>query len=69
MPITPDEQQTAVRRSRWQGQHGQEITMAETLPDDEDDEEDLDDEEDIDEVSIDEEEIDEEDDEDEEEES
>ena len=69
MPMTPDEQQTAVRRSCWKGPHGQEITMAETLPDDEDDEEDLDDEEDIDEEDIDEENIEEEDDEDEEEES
>jgi hypothetical protein len=70
MPMTPDAQQTAVRRSRWKGQHGQEIRMAETLPDDEDDEEDIDEEEDIsDEEDIDEEDIDEEDDEEEEEES
>ena len=59
MPMMSDEQQMAVRRSRWTGQHGQEIRMAEPVPD-EDDEEDMDDEEDIDEEDVDEEEDDEE---------
>ena len=48
MPMMSDEQQTAVRRSRWTGQHGQEIRMAEPVPD-EDDEDDMDEEDDIDE--------------------
>jgi hypothetical protein len=42
-----EEQQTAVRRSRWTGQPGQEIRMAETVPDE--DEDNIDDEEDLEE--------------------
>ena len=64
MPMMSDEQQTAVRRSRWKGQHGQEIRMAETGPD-EDDEDNMDDEEDLEE-DIDEEDLEEEDEEEEE---
>jgi hypothetical protein len=61
MPMMSDEQQTAVRRSPWKGQHGQDIRMAEPVPDedDEDDmaeEDNMDDEEDIDEEEDEEEE-------------
>ena len=59
MPMMSYERQTAVRRSRWTGQHGQEIRMAEPVPD-EDDEDDMDDEEDIDEEHIEKEEVEEE---------
>jgi hypothetical protein len=59
MPMMSDERQTAVRRSRWTGQHGQEIRMAEPVPD-EDDEDEMDDEEDIDEEDLEEEEDEEE---------
>jgi hypothetical protein len=70
MPMMSDEQQTAVRRSRWTGQHGQEIRMAEAVPDEDDedemdDEDDMDDEEDLEEENIDEEDLEEEDEEEE----
>jgi hypothetical protein len=56
MSMTYDEQQTCARLPLWNGQHGQEIRMAETLPDDEEDEDDIEDgDEDIDEEDIDEE--------------
>ena len=56
MAMTYDERQTFARLSRLNGQHGQEIRMAETLPDDEEDEDDIEDEdEEIDEEDIDEE--------------
>ena len=46
MPRMDDAPQTCVRRARWDGQHGHALSMARTLPDDdEDDEEDIDDEE------------------------
>jgi hypothetical protein len=65
MPMMSEEQQTAVRRSRWTGQPGQKIRMAGTVPDEDDedeidDEEDMDDEEDLEEEDLDEEDIDEE---------
>ena len=61
MPMMSDEPQTAVRRSRWTGQPGQEIRMAETVPDEDDeddmgDEDDMDDEEDLEEAEDEEEE-------------
>ncbi len=57
MAMTYDEQQTFARLSLWNGQHGQESRMAETLPDDEEDEDDIEDEdEDIDEEEDEEEE-------------
>jgi hypothetical protein len=59
MPMMSDERQTAVRRSCWTGQPGQEIRMAEPVPD-EDDEDDMDDEEDLDEEDLEEEEDEEE---------
>ena len=50
MFMTYDERLTFAQLSRWNGQHGQEIRMAEPLPDDEEDEDDIEDEdEDIDE--------------------
>ena len=61
MPTMSDAQQTAVRRSPWTGQRGQDIRMAEPVPD-EDDEDDLDEEDDMD----DEEDLEEEEDEEEE---
>jgi hypothetical protein len=65
MPMMSDEQQTAVRRSRWRGQPGQAIRMAGTVPDEDDEgemdeEEDIDDEEDLEEEDLEEEDIDEE---------
>jgi hypothetical protein len=60
MSMTYDEQQTVAQLSLWNGQHGQEIRMAEPLPGDEEDEDDVEDED---------EDIDEEDEEDEDEES
>jgi hypothetical protein len=70
MPMMSDEQQTAVRRARWKSPHGQDVRMAETVPD-EDDEDEMDDEDDMDDEEDLEEDIDEEDleEEDEEEES
>ena len=55
MPTMSDEQQTAVRRSLWKGQHGQDMRMAEPVPD-ADDEDDMDDEEDLEEEEDEEEE-------------
>jgi hypothetical protein len=61
MPMMSDEQQTAVRHSRWKSQQGQAVRMAEPVPD-EDDEDDIDEEDDLD----DEEDLEEEDEEEEE---
>ena len=58
MPMTSDAPQTMARRSLWKGQSYRAIRMAETLPDKEEDEDDIDDEEDIDEEDIAEEEED-----------
>jgi hypothetical protein len=67
MPMTSDAPQTMARRSLWKGQSYRAIRMAETLPNEEDDEDDIDDE-DIaeEEEDIDDEDIAEEDDEEEE---
>jgi hypothetical protein len=44
MPMTSDAPQTMARRSLWKGQSYRAIRMAETLPNEEDDEDDIDDE-------------------------